>query len=201
MIEVDIEQLSPDWFKLRGAIPTASNFEKIVTSKGEPSKQQQAYLYQLAGESLIGRKEESYTNYAMQRGIDLEPEAKSFYEFLTGNTLRQVGLCYQDERQKWACSPDGLIDDVGLYELKCPLLHTHVNYLLKGTVPTEYIQQIQGSLMICGYKWADFMSYYPGVKPLIIRVERDERFISKLANELDRFCMELAETIERLKEI
>jgi len=95
MIEVDIEQLSSDWFKLRGAIPTASNFEKIVTSKGEPSKQQQAYLYQLAGESLIGRKEESYTNYAMQRGIDLEPEAKSFYEFLTGNTLRQVGLCYQ----------------------------------------------------------------------------------------------------------
>ena len=201
MIEVDIEQLSPDWFKLRGAIPTASNFEKIVTSKGEPSKQQQAYLYQLAGESLIGRKEESYTNYAMQRGIDLEPEAKGFYEFITGNSLRQVGLCYQDEQQKWACSPDGLIDDNGLFELKCPLLHTHVAYLLKGTLPVEYVQQIQGSMMICDCQWADFMSYYPGVKPLIIRVERDEEFISKLAKELDSFCDQLALTIKKLKEL
>jgi putative phage-type endonuclease len=199
MILVDIDQLSDDWFEARGAIPTASGFDRIVTSRGEPSKQQKAYLYQLAGESILGRKEEGYTNYAMQRGIELEPEARGYYELVKGVEVQQVGLCYPDKKMKYACSPDGLVGDDGMIEIKCPVIHTHVEYLLNNKIPTAYIQQVQGSLLITGRDWCDFMSYYPGLRALIVRVERDEKFIKKLSNELDSFCDRLSILIEKLR--
>lgn len=198
MIVINCEQGTPEWFALKVGVPGASSFAKIVTSKGEASKQRLKYLYQLAGERLIGAKEEGFSNGSMQRGVELEPEARELYELITGNTVDQVGFCFMDEAKRFGCSPDGLIGEEGGLEIKCPSLPVHVEYLLNGKIPTDYIQQVQGSLYITGREWWDFMSYYPGCKPLIVRVTPDARFHVRLADELELFCDELEEVSARL---
>lgn len=200
IIRDDIIQGSEEWLKEKAGIPGASSFGEIVTTKGEPSKQQQKYLYQLAGESLTGIKIDSYQNAAMQRGVELETEARELFKMINGVEVKQVGLCYRDEQKKYLCSPDGLMADEGL-EIKCPLIHTHVEYLLTGKLPTKYIQQVQGSMMITGFKAWHFLSYFPGLPPLMLRIERDKDFIAKLETELDKFTVELALTVKKLKEL
>ena len=201
MYTLDVEQLSEEWFAARCGIPTGSNFDKIVTSRGAPSTQSKQYMYKLAGETIIGIKEETYQNAAMQRGIEIEPEARGLYELMNDVEVDLVGLCYPDEHRDFSCSPDGLVGEEGGLEIKCPLIHTHVEYLLNGKLPTKYVQQVQGSMLISGRKWWDFMSYYPGLKPLVVRVERDEKFIAKLKSELDKFCNELKAVVQKLKEL
>lgn len=196
----DIDQLSEKWFQLRVGNPGASSFDKIVTSKGAPSTQYKKYLYQLAGEVIVDTKAESYTNATMQRGIELEGEARALFEIINDVEVKQVGLCFPDAQKKYHVSPDGLLLDSGL-EIKCPLIHTHVEYLLKGKLPTAYIQQVQGSMLVTGFSSYHFMSYYPGLKPLIVQVYRDETFISKLKAELDKFCLELIMTVKKLRKL
>jgi putative phage-type endonuclease len=199
MIILDIEQYSEEWFAERSNKPTASNFDKIVTSKGEPSKQSTNYLYQLAGEGITGIKTETYQSPIMQRGLEMEAEAKNLFRFAIGE-VKEVGLIYPDEEKKYSCSPDGFLEDAGL-EIKCPLIHTHVSYLLSQKLPTEYVQQVQGSMLVTGFKKWFFMSYYPALPPLIIEVKRDEKFIDKLRIELDSFCNELVRITCKLKEM
>lgn len=195
----DIEQGSPEWLSLRGGIPTASGFSNIVTSKGEPSKSAQKYMYQLAGERLTGAPMESYTNGNMARGNEMEAEARAAYEFITDNHIEQVAFCFKDERRLYGASPDGLVGADGGVEFKNPILTTAVEYLDKKKLPTIYTQQTQGFLLVTGREWIDFMAYFPGLKPLIIRVERDEKFIRALECELDDFCGELNALVERLR--
>ena len=200
MITVDCDQMSEEWFAEKTGKPGASSFDKIVTTKGEPSKSAKNYLYQLAGESIVGIKTETYQNAIMQRGIELEPSARSLFEMIHDVEVKQVGLCYPDEQKKYLCSPDGLLEDAGL-EIKCPMIHTHVSYLLGGKLPTDCFQQVQGSMAVTGFSHWWFMSYFPRMKPLIIKVERDEGFIKKLKAELDNFCLDLVLTVKKLKEI
>jgi len=200
MVIIDCIQGEEQWFSEKAGKPGASNFDKIITTKGEPSKSAKKYLYQLAGESLTGLKAESYQNAAMLRGIELEPKARSLFELVHDVEVKQVGLCYPDEQKKYLCSPDGLLDDAGL-EIKCPEIQTHVSYLLEGKLPTDYFQQVHGGMAVTGLSSWVFMSYYPGLPPFIIKVERDEAFITKLKAELDSFCYELALTVKRLKEM
>lgn len=195
----DIEQNSPEWFEARAGIPTASRFDKIVTSKGERSKSRTQELYQLAGERILGTKPEGYTNAAMERGIEMEAEARVKYEFDFDCEVEQVALCYKDEHRLFSCSPDGLVGDDGGVEIKCPSLHTHVEYMVKGKLPTKYFQQVQGSLFITGRKWWDFVSYYPGMPLFRVRAVPDKVFHEKLATELNSFCEDLAEVVEALK--
>ena len=201
MIILDVEQGSEEWFAARVGVPSASIFDKIVTSKGALSTSKQKLIYKLAGERVIGEKEEGYTNGAMQRGIELEPEARALFELITDLEVEEVGLCYHDERKDRSCSPDGHIvkEKEGL-EIKCPELQTHVEYLIAKKLPTKYIQQVQGSLYITGLERWHFFSYYPGMKPLHIVVERDEIFIAKLSKALDDFVVELDETHKLLIE-
>jgi len=194
---LDIQQQTPEWYQAKVGIPSSSNFDKIITTKGEPSKQSQKYLYKLAGEFVAGKSEETYQNASMLRGVELEAEARQCYELITGETVKQIGLCIADEG--YACSPDGIVGDDGLLEIKCPLAATHVGYLLKNNLPSDYFQQVQGQLLVTGRKWCDFMSYYPGIKPLIIRVERNEKFITALKVELEIFCNELKEIVNKIK--
>lgn len=200
MITLEMEQCSPEWFAARAGIPSASCFDKIITTKGSPSKQAQAYLYQLAGERIAGCKTDTYQNATMQRGIELEAEARQLFEMVRDVEVKQVGICYFDERKSFSCSPDGLMDLEGL-EIKCPLIHTHVGYLLSGELPADYFQQVQGSMLVTGFMRWSFMSYYPGLPPLIVSVERDNAFCSKLRVELDSFCEELDKVEKRLREL
>lgn len=194
MISVDMEQRSDEWIAARVGIPTASSFDKIITTKGEPSKQAQKYLYQLAGERVLHATEESFHSQMMDRGAERELEAIKFYELTNDVEIHRVGICYLDEEKNVACSPDGLVGDKGMVEIKCPMIATHVGYLLGGDLPSEYFQQVQGQLYITGREWCDFLSYYPGLKPFLIRVMRDEVFIKKLEVALGEFVKELIAT-------
>jgi len=199
MIIIDnIEQGSLEWFKLKAGKPSASSFDKIVTTKGEPSKSRKSYLYKLAGEKVTGFRSEGFQSDAMLHGIETEQEAVNMYELQTGVECEKVGVVYKDEERKFLCSPDRIVGD-GILEVKCPQIATHVEYLLGNKLPTKYFQQVQGQLFITGAEWCDFMSYYQGLKPLIVRVTRDETFISALNSELNRFCFELDKIVEEIK--
>lgn len=188
------EQRSLEWYQARKGIPTASGFDKILTSTGQPSKQRTKYMYQLAGERLGGIIEEDYQSFAMLQGIEKEEEAISLYE-LINEPVQKVGFCLADG---YGASPDGLVDDNGLIELKCPIISTHIEYLIKNELPIEYFQQTQGQLLVTDRDWVDFMSYYPGLKPLIVRVQRNDVFIISLRNELRAFIQELNELVRKL---
>ena len=107
----DIDQGSDAWFAEKAGKPGASSFDRIITTRGEPSKQRTDYIFQLAAERIVGREVDGYTNAAMQRGTALEPEGRALFEFITGLELKQVGLVYRDESRRVLCSPDGLILD------------------------------------------------------------------------------------------
>lgn len=196
---VNVEQRSPEWYAARLGVPTSSNFDKIITTKGVQSKQRQKYLYKLAGEKVSGLPEDNYQNGHMQRGVELEDEARKLYQVITEETVIEVGFCVSDTEYKYGTSPDGLVGDEGLIEIKCPSIAVHVEYLLKKCLPSEYFQQVQGQLLVTGRKWCDFISYYPGLQPLIVKVLPDSQFIKLLKIELELFCEELEKIIAKIR--
>lgn len=193
----EMEQRSVEWYKVRCGVPTASEFDKIITTKGAISTQRKKYLYQLAGERLGGVVDETYQSFAMQQGVLKEGEARNLYNIASGDEVKQVGFCLSDDG-KYGCSPDGLVGKDGAYEVKCPLIHTHIGYLIENDVPTDYYTQVQGQLLVTGRKWTDFMSYFPGLKPLIVREEPDEVFHKLLKKALEEFTNELDDLVKRL---
>lgn len=196
---VDCIQGSEEWYKARCGIPTSSNFDKILTVAGDISKQRDKYLYQLAGERITKTSEEPYQNAVMERGKIMEEEARKFYELVKGSKIKQVGLCVTEGKVIYGASPDGLVGKEGLIEIKCPIISTQVAYLLKGTLPMDYWQQLQGELLVTGRKWVDFISYYPGLRPLVIRVKPHNQFIATLKTELEHFCEELETTVKKIR--
>lgn len=198
MIICHHEQGTEEWFQARCGIPSASNFDKIVTASGDSSKQREKYLNRLAGEKVSGKSVDGFKSAAMERGVELEAEARSYYEIVTGRDVQRVGFCYHDDGEV-GCSPDGLIGEDGGLEIKCPEIHTHVEYYRLKKLPTTYYQQVQGSLWVTGRDWWDFLSYFPGLKPLIIRVTPDKDFQEKLEAELEKFCDELKQVIEEIR--
>jgi hypothetical protein len=203
MLTLDMDQRSPEWFKERAGNPGASNFTKIVTTKGEPSKQSVGYLHELVAEAITRETAPSYKSDIMDEGTNREDESLTVYEMINHVVVEKVGIVYPDEQKKYHCSPDGMIVNsvpkpYGL-EMKNPLPKTQVKWLLDGKVPTEHITQCQGSMLVTGFERWDFMSYSPGLPSLIIPVKRDKEFIKKLEVELDKFCYALAATIQELK--
>ena len=197
---INVEQRSPEWFEARLGVPTSSNFDKLITMAGKPSTQSKNYMYKLAGEKVSKVIEDSYQNSAMLRGIELEDEARQMYQIVSGNAVEEVGFCITEGDMICGASPDGLMGDDGLIEIKCPAVHTHVGYLMDNKLPSEYFQQVQGQLLVTGRKYCDFVSYFPGIKPLIIKVERDEDFLKLLKVELTMFCGKLNMVIKQLEE-
>ena len=180
---LDLEQRSEEWHRVRGVIPTASRFDKILTPTGAASKQAGTYMNELLGNWLAGgvthEAGEGFTSDWMQRGIDMEDEAIAWYE-MTVSEVERVGFCVRDDEQA-GCSPDALLTgrQTGL-ELKCPKASTHVQYLLDQKLPTTYIPQVQGSMWVTGYSSWDFLSYHPDLEPLLIHVQRDDNYLVSL---------------------
>ncbi len=194
-------QGEPLWFQSRLGNPGGSSISKIITNKGLPSKQAEELKFQLAGELVSGKHEETYQSIHMQNGLIREAEARTLFELIEGVTVREVAIVYKDERKTCHVSPDGLIDNNAGLEIKCPMLKTHVKYLLANEVPSEYFSQIQMSLYVCEAEYWWFMSYYPGLPELTIRVQRDEKFITLLEKALDDFYLELIMLVRKLKGI
>jgi putative phage-type endonuclease len=179
----DIDQGSQEWLQLRLGVATASNFDKIITSAGVESKTLKEYAFELASDSLLTEPEASFQSEVMIRGNQLEEEARSYYSFVTDNKVEEVTFI---KKGNIGYSPDGLISDNGLVEIKCPLKKNHLKYLIDNKLPTKYKAQVQGGLYISEREYCDFISYHPLFKDekkmLVIRVERDEEFIKKLSD-------------------
>lgn len=199
MIISDVIQGTEAWFAERSGRPTASNFSKILTATGKKSTQRNAYLYKLAGERITRTVEEGYKGSAMQRGNELEPSARLFYQMKTGSKVDEVGLCFPDKEKKYSCSPDGLVngEEKGL-EIKCPELSAATEYLFKGVLPTKYVVQVQGSMLVTGYEVWDFISYYPGMKPLLLTIEPNLKYLSTLKDAVLDFCHELEKIVNKI---
>jgi len=184
----DIEQGSKEWLQLRLGVATASDFKKIITSTGKESKTLKDYALELASESLLTEPEASYKSEAMQRGNDLEDEARKYYSFITDTKVDQVTFIKKDDEIGY--SPDGLIDDNGSIEIKCPQKKNHLKYLVDNKLPSEYKSQVQGGLYISGRDYCDFISYHPlfkdDKKMMVVRVGRDEEYIKKLSDLLKK---------------
>lgn len=191
---VECEQGSSEWHAARLGIPTASEFGRLITKTGKPSTQSNAYANQLVAEWLCGHALDGFESDWMRRGKELEAEARAYYELQTGAEVLEVGFVLRDD-ERVGCSPDGLIGDEGLLEIKCPAPHTHVEYLLTGAVPAQYVPQVQGQLYVTGARWCDFLSYHPDMPPVLLRIERDDTFIARLYAELAK----LIDTVDARK--
>lgn len=180
MIVHDVKQGSTAWLKLRAGIPTASEFHQIITPTGQPSKSAERYCCDLLAERILGRPLEQYVSLAMERGSELEAEAILAYEFERSLDTEVVGFV-SDDLRKFGASPDRLVGDDGLLEIKCPGAGVHVGYMLLKPADRRYYPQIQGQLWISGRKWVDIMSYHPEMPRAIVRVQRDESYIEALS--------------------
>lgn len=192
------DQYSPEWWSLRRGVPTASSFDKIMTpAKRQASSQQEGYIAELLGEKidpLYPRIGEGTP--AMQRGNKMEPEARKFYEFDNDIDVKPVGFV-MSACGRFGCSPDALVGDEGLLELKNPDPKTHFKYLMAGKLPDDYLCQVHGQLIVSGRKWCDFVSYCPGAKSFKVRVVPDQ-FTTDLRVCLEIFWKKLQAAAERL---
>ena len=196
---ITAEQQSDEWWAARLGVPTASSFSKILTATGKRSEQRKDYLYTLAGEIITGQREEGFSNWTTDQGHEREPEAVSAYELLNNCDVERVGFALSD-CGRFGASPDGKRADcnIGL-EIKCKTLKVAVKYLDKGGLPTEFKPQVQGQILTWGFEGVDFFSYYPGLRPLQIRIDPDPDYLRLQREALEEFCSDLAALVERLR--
>lgn len=199
MIILNHEQGTEDWFAARLGVPSASNFSKLITATGKPSTSAEGYINQLIAESVTGERAEFYTNSHMERGTLLEPEARAYYEFMRDIEAQEVGFCLHDTIRA-GCSPDALVGIGGL-EIKCPSGAVHVSYLRSGDLPAAYKQQVMGCMWITGAEWWDFLSYHPDMPSLLIRVERDQKYINLLAVEVEKAAELIQEQVKHIQSL
>lgn len=200
MILHNVTQGSGEWLQVRLGIPTASEFDKILTTTGKLSAQWEDYAAKLLAEKLLNRPCEEFSSQWTERGHDLEPQAVSFYEFQNECETVAIGFITDDARTMGA-SPDRLVGDDGLLEIKCPAPQTHMKYLMRQSVDKKYYPQIQGQLLVTGRAWVDIMSYHPELPPAIIRVERDADYLAAMQEAITDFTKKMADKYQQLIEL
>lgn len=187
-IYLKTEQRSAQWYQYRLGVCTASEFHKVLTAGGKVSAQAEAYAHRLLAEMMLGRpiEDDLQTQY-MQRGQELEDAAISCYEFQSESETDAGGFVTTDDK-RIGCSPDRLIGEDGVLEMKCPCGNVHVSYLLDpNSLAKSKGPQVQGELYVTGRRYVDLVSYHPELPPLIVRVTRDEDYIAKLHKVLGTF--------------
>lgn len=199
-----MEQLSTEWFEIRRGKLTASRIAdataKTKTGWGASRKNLMA---ELVAERLTGTSANGYTNAAMQWGIDVEPDARAAYEFMRDADVVEVGFIDHPHIPMSGASPDGLVGDDGMVEIKCPQTATHIDTLLGAPVADKYIKQMQWQMACAGRQWVDFVSYDPRMPEELRlhteRVSRDDKIIAELESQAREFLEELAQMESRLR--
>lgn len=195
IIHENLIQGTPEWHKVRSGKFTASTFVDLFAK--ETTQAYQGAINDVVYGKLTGEPVESFSNDIMKRGNEMEPFAREQYELETFNKVNQVGFI---ELNEWVgYSPDGLIGDDGLLEIKCPKHSTLIEYHLSQKIPTKYYWQMQGGLYVTGRLWCDYYVYHPKLKPLLIRVERNEPDIKLLEEKLNEVIEIAKQRIEKLK--
>lgn len=201
-----VEQGSDIWKQLRLGHVTASNISDVMAKiKTGESEARRKYKVKLVAERLTGNTQDTYSNAAMEWGVEQEQYAAMAYEVKNNVLLDKTGF-WPHESIKWlGVSPDRLVGNDGLVEIKCPMTTTHIDYILEDKVPARYYKQIQCQLWVTGREWCDFVSYDPRL-PLenqlfIKRAYPDEAFIQEMQSEVLQFLDEVEQLINQLKGI
>ena len=201
-----MEQRTEEWFKARLGKVTASRVADVIAkTKSGYSASRDNYMAQLICERLTGQQGESFTNAAMQHGVDTEPLARSAYEAQHGLLVEEVGFVQHPTIEMAGASPDGLVGLFGMLEVKCPNTATHIDTLINLTVPTKYITQMQWQMRCCDRQWCDFVSFDPrlpqDLQLFIKRVEYDAEYVAMLEKEVNQFLDELVNKIKKLPRV
>ena len=212
MTEGNPYQRTAEWFEARTGCLTASSVADIIPSVKQLKSGEIKKTYREAREKLMniiiaervsGNARDNYTSAAMQWGIDHEDDARTAYEVHTGNLVELTGFIPHPEVKYLGASPDGLIDDEGILEIKCPNPATHIGYLRGGVVPEEYRPQVLLQLVVTGRKWCDFVSYDPRAKELAffcVRWTPTQEERDALLEECKKFLEETEKVLNELKE-
>jgi hypothetical protein len=197
-----VEQNSVDWMILRSGVITASEFDNILTPefKARSGETPKTYMAKKLSEVWLGGPIASLNTFDMEQGHILEQEAIPFYELETGEVVQRVGFITNDEGSV-GCSPDGLLGEHSGIEIKCPAIHTHVGYLLNGTLPKDYAAQVHGAMFVTGRPQWKFLSYRRNLPPLLLTIERDETIQSRIREALTDFIVNFNDAMKRLLEI
>jgi len=201
--EDDYPQGSDEWLSLRAGKVTASKITDVMAKlkSGKPAAGRTTYMGQLIAERLTGVKSDSFSNAAMQWGVETEPQAIAAYEFLNDVEVERISFADHPNIEFSGASPDGLAGE-GLLEIKCPNTATHIDYMISKTIPKKYIDQMQWQMACLSKNWCDFMSFDPRMpehlNKLIIRVDRDNKYIEEMELEVIKFNSELDEKLKIL---
>jgi putative phage-type endonuclease len=201
-----IEQGSPEWFAQRLGKVTASRVADVIAkTKTGYSTSRDNYMAQLVCERMTNTVAESFTNAAMQWGTETEPLARAAYEAHADVLVDEVPMITHPKIEAAGASPDGLVGDDGLVEIKCPNTATHIDTLLTQTVPGKYNTQMQWQMACTDREWCDFVSFDPrmsdGLQLFVKRVPRDNAYIQMLEEEVKKFLTELDGKIMKLNEL
>lgn len=198
-----IEQGSDAWKAMRCGKVTGSRIADIVRkTRTGVSATRQTYLGQLVAERLTNTVRDGFKSPSMKWGNDAEPEARLTYSIMMGETIEQIAFVDHPRVAMSGASPDGLVGERGLVEIKCPDVDTHIGYLLGDAIPADYITQMQWQMACTERDWCDWVSFDPrmpeDMRLEVRRVERDDVMIAELEHQVMKFLAEVEDTIERL---
>ena len=204
MLEATTEQRTDEWIQARLGRVTGSRVADLMAkTKSGYSTSRANYQAELICERLTGQQGERFTNAAMAWGTETEPQARAAYEFLTDRAVTETGFVLHPTLADFGASPDGLVGDDGLLEIKCPNTATHIETLLNEAVPGKYITQMQAQMACTGRAWCDFVSFDPrlpgDLQLWVKRVDRDAAFITEMESEIRAFLTELDAKVEALR--
>jgi putative phage-type endonuclease len=194
----EVAQGTPEWILARLGCGTASRANDMCAA--ESTAAYQNYLWELVAERETAQPAESYVNSDMERGTALEPIARAAYEAHTGTFVTQTGFWLHPEIPYFGASPDGLVGDDGLIEIKCPRTSTHLRYRAEGKVPTKYKRQMMCQLVCTGRKWVDFVSFDDRVRQakqlFVVRFEPKQEEIDEMMEQIKKFLDRVAKECE-----
>jgi putative phage-type endonuclease len=198
MIINNCEQGSESWYLARCGRVTGTRFKNLMSKDTTDSYKD--LITDITCEMITMTAEESYSNANMEYGLETEPEARKLYESIFDVEVKTVGFIMPDEDNRFhewiGISPDGLLPNNGILEIKCPKMRTHLEYIERGTLPSEYRYQVQGQLFVTGFDQCHFMSYVKNMKPFIIPVYPDLELFKEFEIRLDKLIEQVKLKLE-----
>lgn len=199
-----MKQGTEEWAQARLGKVTASRVSDVIAkTRSGWAASRKNYAAELIAERLTGTPTQSYTNAAMQWGLDTEPQARAAYEFFRDASVQEVGFMEHLEIPMTGASPDGLVGEDGMVEIKCPNTATHIDTLLNKAIPDKYIVQMQWQMRCADRQWCDYVSFDPrmpeSLRLFVERIKRDDDRIGELEAAVIEFLSEIDDTIEALE--